>query len=164
MPNFIDHAHIAAVAEFIRSQSDDEELLLDMLEGETDLFEIVRKLLEANEDDEGRKEALTEQMAVRKERRDKCENRIALRRTAIRDLMAAAGIEKLPLPEATISKQKVKAKVIVIMSEAVPQELCKATWKPDLEKIKAQYAADSENLPNWIGIEPERETIVIRRK
>lgn len=163
MANFIDHAQIAAFAEFIRSQSDDEDLLLDMLEGETDLFEIAQKLLNANEDDEGRKAALTEQMAMRKERRDKCEARINARRNLIKDLMQSAGIDKLPLPEATISKQKVKPKLAIVDADAVPQDFCKATWKPDLDKIKGAYAIDTA-LPNWLTVEPERDTIVIRRK
>ena len=159
---FIDKGRLAQVAEFVREQSDDEELLLDMLEGETDLFEIVRKLLEANEDDEGRKVALTEQMNIRKERRDRCDSRIARRRELIRELMEIAGVQKLPLAEATVTRQKVKAKVSVKDAEAVPHSLCKVIYKPDMDKIKAQYSL-SPILPNWLGIEPERETIVIRR-
>lgn len=162
MSVFIDKGRLAQIAEFVREQSDDEELLLDMLEGETDLFEIVRKLLDANEDDEGRKAALTEQMNIRKERRDKCDSRITKRRELIRELMEIGGVQKLPLPEATISRQKVKAKVTVKEADAVPQEFCKVTYKPDMEKIKAEYAL-SPVLPNWLTIEPERETIVIRR-
>lgn len=158
----IDKGRLAQIAEFVREQSDDEELLLDMLEGETDLFEIVRKLLDANEDDEGRKAALTEQMNIRKERRDRCDNRIAKRRELIRELMEIGGVQKLPLPEATISRQKVKAKITVKEADAVPQELCKVTYKPDMEKIKEQYTI-GRVLPNWLTIEPERETIVIRR-
>lgn len=162
MANFMERSKIIEIAELIKSQSDDEELLLDMLEGETDLFEIVRKLLEANEDDEGKKAALAEQMAARKSRRDRCDNRIASRRNIIRELMLAAGIDKLPLPEATISKQKVKAKLYIVDADAVPQEFSKATWRPDLEKIKATYDVDAA-LPNWLSVDPERETIVIRR-
>lgn len=162
MANFVDRAKIIEIAELVKSQSDDEELLLDMLEGETDLFGIVRKLLDANEDDEGKKAALAEQMAARKSRRDRCDNRIAARRNIIRELMLAAGIDKLPLPEATISKQKVKAKLYIVDADAVPQEFSKATWKPDLDKIKATYGIDG-SLPNWLSVEPERETIVIRR-
>lgn len=162
MSVFIDKGRLAQIAEFVREQSDDEELMLDMLEGETDLFEIVRKLLNANEDDEGRKAALTEQMNVRKERRDRCDSRIAKRRDLIRELMEIAGIQKLPLPEATISRQKVKPKVVVKEADAVPHEFCKVTYKPDMEKIKREYAL-SPILPNWLAIEPERETVVIRR-
>lgn len=162
MSIFIDKVRLAQVADFVRDQSDDEELLLDMLEGETDLFEIVRKLLDANEDDEGRKAALTEQMNIRKERRDRCDNRINKRRELIRELMEIAGVQKLPLPEATITRQKVKAKVSVKEADAVPQEFCKVVYKPDMEKIKAEYSL-SPILPNWLAVDPERETIVIRR-
>lgn len=163
MRNYIDPRQLAELAEYVRSQHDDEDLVLDMLEGETDLFEIVSKLLEANEEDEGRKEALTQQMAMRKERRDKCDARINARRAVIKDLMASAGLDKLPLPEATISRQKLKPKLAIISPDAVPQEFCKATWKPDLDKIKSQYEIGA-TLPNWLSVEPERDTIVIRRK
>lgn len=115
----------------------DEQLLLDTLEGETDLFEMTRKLLDRIEWAEGDIEVLSAQMAARKERRDRAAKRIEHYRTAIMAMMEAAGLEKLPLPEATCSLRKVAPKIIVTDESLLPDDLCRITRKPDMAAIKA---------------------------
>lgn len=117
--------------------ADDETLKLDTLEGETDLFELVRKLLDAIENAEGEVEVLTAQMAVRKERRDRASKRIEAHRRAIMALMECAGIDKLPLPEATCSLRKLAPKAIITDASLLPDALCKIERKPDMAAIRA---------------------------
>lgn len=123
----------------------DEQLLLDTIEGETDMFEITRKLLNRIEYAEGDIEVLTAQMATRKERRDRAQKRIENFRTAIVAMMEAAGLEKLPLAEATCSLRKLPPKVIVTDETLLPDALCKITRKPDMAAIKV--AAENADLP-----------------
>lgn len=160
----INRAKIAAVAEGLRAACDDEDLILDCLEAETELFEVVRILLEQNESDEGNKVALSEQMAARKERRDRCDARIEARRKLIAHLMRDAGLTKLPLPEATISLRDVKAKLAINDPSAVPHEFCEQAWKPKMDEIKASFSPDDDVLPNWLRVERAYETISVRRK
>lgn len=142
----------------------DEQLLLDTLEGETDLFEMARKLLDGIERDEGDKAVLTEQMDVRKVRRDRCDSRNKARRDALMALMDCAGIDKLPLPEATLSLRQLAASIKVNDPAAVPDEYTVPNPKPDLDAIKAAFSPDTPDLPNWLRVEPERPSLTIRRK
>lgn len=99
---------------------DDEQLRLDMLEGETDLFGIVRRLLNDNEDDEGAIADLREQVDRRKSRKDRAEHRIEKRKEAIASLMEAAQLATLPLPEATLSLRKLEPRRKVFDVDALP--------------------------------------------
>jgi hypothetical protein len=143
---------------------DDERGYLDLIEGETDAFEMVRKLLDGIETEEGDIANLKEQMDSRKVRKDRCEARIKARREAIIAVLECAGIDKLPLPEATLSVRQLAASIKVNDPDAVPDEYTIKKPSPDLEKIKADFAANDDALPNWLRVEPERASLTIRRK
>ena len=143
---------------------DDERLLLDTLEGQTDAFEIAKRLLDGIERDEGDAAALTEQMASRKARRDRCEARIEARREALMALMQCAGLDKLPLAEASVSLRILPAKIAVNDPAAVPEEYTRPNPKPNMDAIKAAFEPGDETLPNWLRVEPARPSITVRRK
>lgn len=143
---------------------DDERGYLDLIEGETDAFEMARKLLDGIEAEEGDIAQLKEQMDTRKIRKDRCEARIKARREAIIAIMECAGVDKLPLPEATVSLRQLPAAIKVNDPNAVPDEYTVPKPQPDLEKIKAAFAPDGAELPNWLRVEPERPSLTIRRK
>jgi hypothetical protein len=143
---------------------EDERGWLDALEGETDAFELVRRLLDRLEREEGDRASLTEQMETRKHRRDRCDARIKAQRETIVAIMDCAGVDKLPLPEATLSLRTMPAKLSVNDNAAVPDEYTVSVPKPDLDKIKAAFAPDAPALPNWLRVDPERPSLTIRRK
>lgn len=146
------------------TDEDDDRLLIDMIEGETDAFELVRKLLDRIEREEGDRAILTEQMDTRKVRRDRCDNRIKGFRDGIMAVLDAAGVDKLPLPEATLSLRMLDAKLSVNDPRAVPDEYTVSVPKPDMDKIKAAFAPDTPSLPNWLRVEDARPSLTIRRK
>lgn len=155
---------VAAIRLYLAEEfCDDEELLLDTLEGETNLFECVRSLLNGIEDDEGSKATLTIQMDDRKQRRDRCDARIQVRRNAIAMLMETAGVDKLPLPEATVSYRMTSPKIEINDPAAVPDEYTEIKRVPVKSRINDAFAADAE-LPNWLRVEPAKPSITIRRK
>lgn len=158
-------AHIDRLRDMLRDAADeDERLWLDALEGETDVFEIVRALLNAIEEDEGHHASLTGQMADRKERRDRCEMRIERRKAAVAMIMKAAKLATLPLAEATVSLRTLPAKIAINNAAAVPEEYTKPNPRPDLDKIKVAFSPSTDALPNWLRIEPARPSLTIRRK
>jgi len=158
-------AQISAIRTAYADQLDeDERLMLDTLEGETDALAIVRRLLNGIERDEGDKAALIEQMEARKVRKDRCDQRIAAQRDAIAAIMQTAGLDRLPLPEATISLREVPAKLAIGDKSAVPDEFCVPKLTPSMDKIKAAFSLENGNLPNWLGVEPSRPSITVRRK
>ena len=138
---------------------DDDQLRLDTLEGETDLFEIAKRLLDDMERDEGDKAILAEQMDSRKVRRDRCDARIKARREAIAALMDCAGLDKLPLPEATLSLRKMAPKAVVIDAEALPDDMCTFTRKPNLAAIK-----EADTLPTGVAMDNGGVSLTVRRK
>ncbi len=138
---------------------DDEQLRLDTLEGETDLFELARKLLDDIEADEGDKSALAEQMDARKARRDRCDARIKARREALAALMECAGLDKLPLAEATLSLRTMQPKLVVVDADALPDDLCTFTRKPNLTAIR-----DAEAPVPGTALDNGGVSLTIRRK
>jgi hypothetical protein len=141
----------------------DEILFADMVEGETDIAKVCSRILAMIEEEEGKHAALTEQMAVRKERRDRCEARTDVLKGGLLRIMKAAMLHTLKLPEATLSVGTVKAKLSVVNADAVPEQFTVTTAKPSMEKIKETYNVDGA-LPNWLSVDPARSSLSIRRK
>lgn len=154
---------VAAVVAMLPDDGD-EQLRADMLEGETNLYEFASKLLAHNEDDEGVVNALAEQIDDRKVRQDRAKSRIAHRRDMLRALLDIADIDKLALPEATVSRRSTPAKIAINDPKAVPEEYCVTEPKPSAAKIAAAFTVDSADLPNWLRVEPEKPSITVRRK
>lgn len=129
---------VEAVVTHLRDAiGDDEQLLLDTLHGETNLFELTARLLNHIENDEGDKAKLATQIEDRQARKARCEARVKAQREAIQMLMECAGIDKLPLPEATVSLRKVAPKLIVTDADALPDAFVSIVRKPDLAAIRA---------------------------
>jgi hypothetical protein len=133
----------AIVAEMRVRFPEDEQFLLDTLEGQTDLFEIVGKLLDGIEYDDGQAAALISQIEARNIRLERAKARKAVRRDAIQSLMDAAGRDRLTLPEATLSVRRLAPKPTVTDAEAVPRHLCRVKHTPDMAAIKAEMEAGS---------------------
>lgn len=156
---------VEAIAAHLRDHlEDDERAYLDTLEGETDLFEWVRRLLSKIEEDEGRVAALKEQIGDRNTRKVRAEQRIETNREAIKALLDCAHLDKLVLPEATLSIRTTADALKVNDPAAVPDEYTVPNPKPSMDKIKAAFTPDTPDLPNWLRVEPGRPSLTIRRK
>lgn len=142
---------------------DDDQLRADMLEGETDLYEMVSKLLGWAEEDEGAIIVLDQQMTDRAERKKRAQDRVANRREMIRALMDIGRLDKIVLPEATISKRPGKPKLDVVNDDAVPEEYQAVKLSPNKSKINEAFA-DAEELPNWLVRGEARDVLTVRRK
>lgn len=154
---------VAAIVTMLRDDlgEDDDALKLDTLEGETNLFEISSRILNQIENEEGVKAALVSQIQDRNERKARAEKRIETYRLGLRSLMEAAELDKLPLPEATVTLRKVAPKAIVTDETLLPDALCKITRKPDMAAIKA--IPDPAALPG-ISLDNGGISLTIRRR
>ena len=141
---------------------DDERLLLDTLEGETDAFELVRRLLDGIERDEGDAEVLADQIAQREARMRRCKERNTGRREAISAIMQCAGLKKLPLPEATLTLRDLKPKLAIVSDDAVPEQYQVVKRTPDKKAINTAFEA-ADNLPNWLTRMDAGTSLTIRR-
>ncbi len=135
-------------AQFVRTQiqaliaaypelEEDATLLADMLDGETDLYRVLEKLL--NE----RREAETMATAVKERETDLVERRKRFERKAdgvkkiMLQLMEAAQQDKVTLTEATLSVTKPRTSVQVLDVDALPQGFFRNERKPLASEIKA---------------------------
>lgn len=141
--------------------TDDDRLWDDAIEGMTDAHDVARALLNAMEAEEGNSAVLAKQIADREARQTAAKARHARLKTGLVMLVKETGT--LKLPEATVSKTTVPAKLAVNDPEAVPADYCVTTSKPSMDKIKADFSADTPTLPNWLRIEPARPNVTVRR-
>lgn len=156
---------VAAVADMLRDaigEQPDEQLLADTLEGETDLYEWVKHLLNRIENDEGNQAKLAEQIEARTARKRRLEDRVKANREAIMALLECANLDKLTLPEATVSVRKVPPKAIVTDEARVPDGLCRFTRKPDMALIKAEVEAG--RAVSGVQLDNGGQSLAIRRK
>lgn len=154
---------VAAVAAMLRDElSDDERAYLDTLEGETDLYEWARRLLDNIEADEGHQRALSDQIADRQARKARAEARVKANRGALMALLDCAKLDKLTLSEATLSVRRVPPKAIVTDEAAVPDDFCKFTRKPDMAAIKA--GVESGATVPGVSFDDGGTSLTIRRK
>lgn len=105
---------------------DDEQLILDTIEGETSLFELIDAVLEQVAADEALVEAMgraEENLAARKAR---VKARVAAQRAIIEQALTIAELPKLERPLATLSLSK-RAPVLVITEES---DIPATYWRP----------------------------------
>lgn len=154
---------VEAVATALRDElADDERAYLDTLEGETDLYEWARRLLARIEEDEGNKAALSEQISDRQARKQRADSRIDANRRALMALLDCARLDKLTLPEATISVRDVPPKAIVNDEAAIPDELCRFKQTPDMSAIKAEVEAG--RAVSGVTLDNGGRSLTVRRK
>jgi hypothetical protein len=142
----------------------DEQLKLSMLEGETELNELVSSLLAENEDDEGMIAQIKAQIGVRKERIARLENRVEARRNAIISLMDSAQLTKLPLPEATISLRTLLPRPKIADADALPDKFVTqvVTLKADMKAIE-EALERGETVPGVV-MSNGGASLTVRRK
>lgn len=114
-------AQIGQVLDDLRHFLDgDDSLKMDMLNGETPLFEVISGLLDDNESDDGLIEALETQIGIRQTRKERAKARIDRRKAAISSLMDCAQTTSIKLPEATLSLRVLKSRPKVVDVEQLP--------------------------------------------
>jgi hypothetical protein len=117
--------------------ADDDALREDMLEGLTDIKEVLAAILKANRDDSWLLTGADVALAEIKERKARLERRVASRRAMILKVMQWASLKRIELPEATLSQRAGQPKLIGEPDVSLlPEELVKVTRAPDRTKIR----------------------------
>jgi hypothetical protein len=160
----IQMAEIARAVEFLAPYCDgDEQLFLDMLEGETDLHGIVGRIWEQVARDEETLVGIAARQASIAERKRRISDRVTASKALIGKFLRAASLAKLELPEVTFSVRDGKPKLEIIDPAAVPPEYQRAKPEPDKTKINEAFAQET-SLPNWLVREPARDVVTARTK
>lgn len=139
-------AQVANLLSAYPELAEDETLLLDMIEAETDLFTVASKLVRARQERRAAMAGLSDYMSDLAERKARlgrgCDGITSL----IKGLMNIAGVQKLVLPEATVSITNARESVVITDEEAVPSQLCKIIRQPDKDAIGKALKA-GETIP-----------------
>ena len=160
---FIKYDEIRRLADSIREIcGDDEDTLLDTLDGETDAVDVLGKLIQERLEVLGY-EATNKELAEQYKRRaDKMASKADAINQQMKHLLNAMGVKKVNHALATVSITKPRWSVEVVDEAQVPTQLKVTTSKPDLRAIK-KILDDGEPVP---GCRPKvgYEGITVRIK
>lgn len=155
---------IKRVAEMLAPHCDgDGDLFRDMLEGETSLVELVEKLHQHIAEDSERLAGIDARMADLKARSNRLHDRVGAAKGMIGQLLRAAQLKRLELPEATYSVRDGKPSLRIVDPAAVPEEYTRVKIEPDKTAINEAFR-DTEHLPNWLAVEPAKDIVSARTK
>lgn len=139
-------ASIADLIAHYPELADDDILLLDTIQGATDLFEIAAKAVDIKAEADAMADAIKSRISDLESRKGRFSRQSDAMRKLIKGLMEAAGQTKLTLPEATISIAKGREKIVVDDVNALPQGYFKTERTADKEALKASLDA-GETIP-----------------
>lgn len=133
--------HEALKARIIAECGDeeDEETLRDTLEGATRLDEILAGLITARDDDLALGESLRAHIRRCRARLQRLEARADTRRRLARDIMLEASLQRIDLPDCTLTLRRVEGAVEIEDEEAIPAPF----WRcppPALDRAALQRA------------------------
>ena len=116
---------------------DDQDLLADMLEGQTDFNEVIASLAKDIKMAKANAAGIKELTKELKERQARFEAKEEFCRSLILKLMEAAGVRKLTLPVATVNITNVSPSVVIVDESAIPDVFMRIKKEPNKTAIKA---------------------------
>lgn len=137
-----DHRYqIAAIVEQLKAQgyADDEDLIIDVIEGQTDALEAVSSVMRWAGEGQALAEGLKAYEAAIEARRKRYEGRKNIAKAAIAKLMDSMGVKKLERPEGTISISAGKQKLVYSAdfdAEKLPVKLRRVKYEADAAAVK----------------------------
>lgn len=137
-------AEIAKLIDAYPDLADDEALRLDAIEGETNAHRIIERALEQRQEAETMAGALRERVVNLAARQGRFLRKSAAMKELIRHIMKAARLDKLQLPEATLSLVTPKTSVGIEDLEELPQGFYRTIREPDRAAIKAAFDAGQQ--------------------
>jgi hypothetical protein len=126
--------------------AEDEILRADMIEGETDAFEFLGKLVRLVGDAKTLELGIETYIAELRARKDRFERRQMTLRMLIFKVMEIAQLTKAELPEATLSVRQAPRKVIIVDEMEIPDEYLRIVSAPDKLKIK-EALVNNQDVP-----------------
>jgi len=130
-----------------RGFDDDEELIADAIEGETDAMEAVSRLLRWMNERQATAQSLKTLEADYAARRKRFEEAIKTARGALARFMDETGLTKIERPEATLSMRNGSPSVIYpadMDPETLPEQFRRWTCEADKAAIKEAMLAGAE--------------------
>lgn len=144
--------------------ADDDEAVIDTAEGETDLADVLTKILRASRFAAAQAKGIAELQRQMADRKARLECRAARLKAIAMNAMAEADIAKLSAPDFTASRGHAQPPLIVPDESAVPDEFCRIKREPDKTKIAAalKEANAIGRVFNFAYFGERAETLTVR--
>lgn len=150
---------VAAIAAAIREEfPGDDELVADMLEGETDAAEWLDRLLSAEAEDDTLTDAISARVKALQDRKSRIGRRRDARRSVMLALLDAADLRKWERPEATVIVTAKAPRPVVTDETVLPEAYWRVKREPDMTAIKK-----SAGLPPGVAMDNGGRTLTVRR-
>lgn len=137
-------AEIAKLLETYPELAEDEQLRVDAIEGETDAYKILEKALDEKHDAEATMEGIGIRMQHLQERAGRFMRKSEAMKALIKAIMQAAKLDKVQLPEATLSITKPRNSVSIEDVDALPQGYFRLKREADKAAIKSALEQGNE--------------------
>lgn len=160
---FINFEEIRRMADSIREMcGDDDDTLLDTLDGETDAMDVLGKLIQQDQELKVQEKACRELATEYLKRSSKLSDRKDATRQVMLQLLNSMGVKKVSHALATVNIPKPRWSVEITDEAQVPSQLKITTTKPDIQAIK-KILDDGEPVP---GARPKvgNQSINVRLK
>lgn len=129
-----------ALVESLRAMADgDDDLIADMVEGETDLFEIIDRLVARINENKAYVRGLDAQVEDLKARQDRFAKRVDFDRTLIEQALTIADLPKVERAGATLSMAARAPKVVIDAEADIPASY----WKPGEPRLDRAALAEA---------------------
>lgn len=139
-------AEIDALIATVPDLADDPDLRFDMIDGQTDAADLLRKIVSLHIETKAMATALKGVEAEYKARRERVEARSQGFKDMAERIMQAAHLGKLVLPEATLSVRQVPPAVIVTDEASIPARYIRV--KHEIDRVALKEALKSgESVP-----------------
>ena len=144
---------------------DDTDALLSALDSETDVFDVLRRVLRAVDENKAFSKAVSERIKNLQDRKARFERRQEAARGLALAMILALDLPggKFTDPEMSATCGMTKDKLAVPDPAAVPDEYVEivTTRVPLMDKI-AEHVAAADEKPNWVQSVPGQPTITVR--
>ncbi|MDH0125446.1 siphovirus Gp157 family protein [Brucella intermedia GD04153] len=140
--------------------AEDDELRADTIEGETDAYRVLGKIVAIERDANSMLLAIGERAKELAARKDRYARRKDAMRALLLRLLKAADLTKVSLPEATVSIGKGRAGVEIVDESLLPDNVVKLKREPDKTAIKAALDA-GEDVPGAV-LREGQPTLTVR--
>ena len=126
--------------------ADDDDLRRDMLEGETDAYSVLSRLVSIERDADSLGKAIAARITDLQARRARADRKKEAMRALMLRILQAIGERKATLVEATVSVRSTPAGVEIVDEAALPADCVRTVTSPDKTRIKELLAAN-QNVP-----------------
>lgn len=160
---YIDVQTVRAAIERLKLEfpelSEDAELLADMLEGSTDLHELLTRIVREEREAAAFSQALKAEEEALAGRRSRFTKRQEMSRAMIQSLMETASQTKLVLPTATISMSAGRKACQITDEALLPDEYVKVSRTPKRQEITMALAQGKDISGAYLRNSPPHLTI-----